>query len=139
MLVYRVLVGFFFVLIKFIQIVRKSKSELIIENLALRQQLAIYQKITSYKSPWQNGICERFILSARSEVLNHVIIFNEDHLRRLMKEYIEYYNKDRCHLSLERDSPFGREVQKKPSDSIKVISISKLSGLQHRYQWQKTA
>ena len=139
MLVYRVLVGFFFVLIKFIQIVRKSKSELIIENLALRQQLAIYQKITSYKSPWQNGICERFILSARSEVLNHVIIFNEDHLRRLMKEYIEYYNKDRCHLSLERDSPFTREVQKKPSESGKVISISKLGGLQHHYKWKQAA
>ncbi|MBT4290776.1 MAG: transposase [Deltaproteobacteria bacterium] len=86
-----------------------------------------------------NGICERFILSARSEVLNHVIIFNEDHLRRLMKEYIEYYNKDRCHLSLERDSPFTREVQKKPSESGKVISISKLGGLQHHYKWKQAA
>mgnify|MGYP004004293693 CR=1 FL=1 len=46
----------------------------------LEQQLRIKPKITSYKSPWQNGICERFILSARSEVLNHVVVFNEDHL-----------------------------------------------------------
>jgi len=46
----------------------------------LEQQHGIKPKITSYKSPWQNGICERFILSARSEVLNHVVVFNEDHL-----------------------------------------------------------
>ena len=137
MLVYWVLVGFFFVLIKFIQIVRKSKSELIIENLALRQQLAIYQKITSYKSPWQNGICERFILSARSEVLNHVVVFNEDHLWRLIREYVEYYNNGRCHLSLDRDSPLGRKVQQKLTEFTKVISTSKLGGLQHRYEWKK--
>jgi putative transposase len=92
-----------------------------------------------YLSAYANGVAERLVLSIRNEFLNHVIAINEDHLRRLMRAYVDYYNKDRCHLSLERDSPFGREVQKKPSDSIKVISISKLSGLQHRYQWQKTA
>jgi putative transposase len=62
-----------------------------------------------------NRVAERLVLSVRSEILNHVIVFNEDHLRRLMKEYIKYYNKDRYHLSLERDSSFGRKVQKKPS------------------------
>ena len=105
----------------------------------LEQQHGIKPKITSYKSPWQNGICERFILSARSEVLNHVIIFNEDYLRRLMKGYVEYYNKVRCHLSLGRNSPLGRKVQEKPFESSKVISISKLGGLQHHYKWKQAA
>ena len=65
-----------------------------------------------------NGICERFILSARSEVLNHVIIFNEDYLRKLMKEYVEYYNKDRCHLSLGRNSPLGGSKGVPPQNCI---------------------
>ena len=47
-------------------------------------------------------------LSARNEPLNQVIIFNEDHLRRLMREYVEYHNGDRCHLLLERDSTYYR-------------------------------
>ena len=72
-------------------------------------------------------------------MINHVIVFNEDHLRRLMKEYINYYNKDRCHLSLNRDSPFGREVDNKPSMNTKVKSLSVLNGLQHKYIWQKAA
>ena len=53
----------------------------------LEHQLRIKPKFTSYKSPWQNGIAERFILSARSDLLNHVVIFNENHLRRLLKGY----------------------------------------------------
>jgi putative transposase len=105
----------------------------------LERQLGINPKVTSYRSPWQNGIAERFVLSARNDLLNSVIVINEDHLRRLINEYIEYYNNDRCHLSLERDSPIGREVQEKPSKSGKIISISKLSGLQHRYEWKKAA
>ncbi len=105
----------------------------------LERQLGVKPKVTSYKSPWQNGICERWILSVRREILNHVIVFNEDHLHRLMKEYVDYYNKDRCHLSLERDSPFGRKVDNKPSMDAKVKSLSKLGGLQHKYIWRKAS
>jgi len=105
----------------------------------LERQLGITPKVTSYRSPWQNEVAERLILSIRNELLNHVIVFNEDHLRRLMREHVEYYNRDRCHLSLNRDSPTGREIQKKPSESAKVISIPKLCGLQHRYEWKAAA
>ncbi len=105
----------------------------------LERQLGTTPKATSYKSPWQNGIAERLILSARTDLLNHVIVFNEDHLRRLMKEYVDYYNKDRCHLSLGRDSPLGREIQKKPCESAKIISIPKIGGIQHRYEWRVAA
>ncbi len=105
----------------------------------LERQLGIGSKVISCKSPWQNGIAERLILSIRSELLNRVIVFNENHLRRLLKEYVEYYNKDRCHLSLARDSPLGREIQKKPSESAEVSSVSILGGLQHRYEWKEAA
>ena len=96
-------------------------------------------KIISYQSPWQNGVAERWILSVRTELLNHVIIFSEEHLRRLLKEYVDYYNHDRCHLSLDRNSPMGRKVQWRPSESSKVLSLPKLGGLQHKYVWRKAA
>lgn len=105
----------------------------------LEFQLGIKPMVTSYKSPWQNGIAERFVLSARTDLLNHVIVFNEKHLRRLMKEYVEYYNSGRCHLSLERDAPLGRNVQLKPSDSGKVTPIPRLGGLHHKYEWKQAA
>lgn len=93
---------------------------------------------TSFKSPWQNGIAERFVLTAKTELIYNVIIFNQRHLQRLMKEYVDYYNNDRCHLAIGRDSPNGRKIQKKP-DKGKVESIPKLGGLVHRYEWKKAA
>ena len=105
----------------------------------LEHQLGIKPKVTSYRSPWQNGIAERFVQSARSDVLNHVIFFSGNHLRRLMKDYIDYYNGDRCHLSLGRDSPLGRQIQEIPFESRTVKSISMLGGLQHKYEWKQAA
>ena len=105
----------------------------------LVRQLCVIPKVTSYKSPWQNGVAERLILSIRRELLSHLIVFSEDHLRRLLQEYIDYYNRDRCHLSLDRDSPLGREPQMKSTESAKVISIPKIGGIQHRYEWDKAA
>lgn len=99
----------------------------------MEHQLDVKPKVTSYKSPWQNGVAERLVKSIRNELLNHIVVFSEDDLRRLMKEYIEYYNKDRCHLFLERDSPFGREVEIKSCLSAKVDSVAILNGLHHRY------
>ncbi|MCP4755126.1 MAG: transposase, partial [Proteobacteria bacterium] len=56
--------------------------------------MGIKPKLISYRSSWQNGIAERWILSARTDVLNRVIVLNETHLHRLMKEYVAYYNDD---------------------------------------------
>lgn len=92
-----------------------------------------------YRSPWQNGVAERFVLSVRNDLLDHVIIFNEEHLRSLMKQYVEYYNNDRCHLSVGRDSPKGRKVLNKDSESGKIIAFPKLGGLHHKYEWKKAA
>jgi putative transposase len=105
----------------------------------LERQLGIKPKVISYRSPWQNGIAERFVLNARTDIINHVIVFNEKHLRRLMKDYIDYYNGDRYHPSLGRDSHLGRQIQERPFESSTVKSISKLGGLQHRYEWKQAA
>ncbi len=69
---------------------------------------------TAFRSPWQNGIAERWVGSARREMLDHVIVINEKHLRRLLREYVNYYNTDRVHTRL-RDSPAGRPTENRPS------------------------
>jgi len=96
-------------------------------------------KVTSYKCPWQNGVAERYVLSVRNDMLNQMVIFNEEQLRDLLKQYVEYYNNDRCHLSVGRDSPNGREIQKKPFGSTKAISFPKIGGLHHVYKWDNAA
>ena len=64
---------------------------------------------TSFRSPWQNGVAERWVGNCRRDLLDHVIVLNERHLRRLMTEYVRYYHEDRTHLALAKETPAGRE------------------------------
>ncbi|MBY0567935.1 MAG: transposase [Hyphomonadaceae bacterium] len=66
---------------------------------------------TQPRSPWQNGHVERLIGSIRRGCLDHRIILNAAHLRRVLWDYAEYYNADRTHLALGKDSPLGRPVE----------------------------
>jgi transposase InsO family protein len=66
--------------------------------------MGIREVLTAPQSPWQNGHVERFIGSIRRECLDHVIIFHKAGLRRILKNYFEYYEKCRTHLSLEKDA-----------------------------------
>jgi transposase InsO family protein len=84
------------------------------------------------KSPWQNPYCERVIGSIRRECLNHCIILSEDHLYRILKDYMYYYNNCRTHLSLDRNSPSLRDIE--PPSKGKVISIPQVGGLHHVYK-----
>jgi transposase InsO family protein len=83
------------------------------------------------RSPWQNPYCERVIGSIRRECLDHMIILNEDHLRRILKSCFQYYHNSRPHLSLDRNSPTPRGVE--PPSQGEVISIRQVGGLHHRY------
>jgi putative transposase len=56
------------------------------------KSFGIQPKRTSFRSPWQNGVGERWVGNCRREVLDHVILLNQGHLKRLMMEYIRYYN-----------------------------------------------
>lgn len=99
----------------------------------------INPKQTGFRSPWQNGVAECWIGSCRREVLDHVIVFNAVHLRRLIRDYISYYHADRIHDSLEKDSPEKRGVCHKPDHSSHLISFPRVGGLHHRYDWQQAA
>lgn len=91
--------------------------------------MGIRDRPTLPHSPWMNGHVERLIGSIRRECLDHVIILDADHLRRVLRAYAEYYNESRTHLSLAKDSPDGRPVEARG----RVVSSPVLGGLHHRY------
>jgi transposase InsO family protein len=88
---------------------------------------------TSYQSPWQNGVAERFVGTVRRELLDHVIVLNERHLRQLIESFVTYYNADRTHLGIGTDSPSGRPVEQRPGATTNVVSLPRVGGLHHRY------
>jgi putative transposase len=85
------------------------------------------------RSPWQNGIAERFVGSCRRDLLDHVIVANERHLKRLMSEYVRYYNEDRTHLGLAKETPARRAAVATANSNSEVVSVPRLGGLHHRY------
>ncbi len=85
---------------------------------------------TSWRSPWQNGIAERWVGSCRRDLLDHVIALNERHLKRLLAAYLHYYHDDRTHLGLGKETPSGRP-HCRPQGPITVQP--RLGGLHHRY------
>ena len=84
---------------------------------------------TAPRSPWQNGHAERLIGSIRRECLDHIVVFGEAHLRRILAAYADYYNEVRTHLSLSKDSPGHRSVQRYGQ----VVTQPILGGLHHQY------
>ena len=74
--------------------------------------MGIRDRPTTARSPWQNGHVERLIGSIRRECLDHLVIVGEAHLRRVLRAYGNYYNGTRTHLSLSKDSPLSREIQR---------------------------
>ena len=103
------------------------------EVLATAKALGVKSIRTSFKSPWQNGVAERFVGNCRRDLLEHVIVLNEPHLKRLMTDYLRYYHDDRTHLGLEKQTPAGRERVEGTTVGTKVVSMPRLGGLHHRY------
>ena len=93
--------------------------------------LGIEQVLTAPRSPWQNPLVERMIGSIRRECLDHVIVLDERHLRRILRKYVDYYHSCRTHLSLEKDAPEPRRVESPAMG--KVRAIPKVGGLHHYY------
>jgi putative transposase len=86
---------------------------------------------TSFESPWQNGVAERWVGSCRRDLLDHIIAVHERHLKHLLSEYIRYYHEDRTHLGLGKGTPDGRT---RTITSGHVLSHVRLGGLHHRYE-----
>ena len=94
--------------------------------------LGLHEVRIAFRSPWQNAYVERFIGSLRRECLDHIIVLNERQVRRILWDYIRYYNSSRTHLALEKDAPEPRAVHER--ERGEVIAFSEVSGLHHRYE-----
>jgi transposase InsO family protein len=86
--------------------------------------------LTAARSPWQNPYAERLIGSIRRECLNHFVILNAKHLKRILRNYFRYYHESRTHLGLGKQCPIPRQVV----SSGRIIQIPQLGGLHHRYE-----
>ena len=87
---------------------------------------------TSYRSPWQNGVAERWVGSCRRDVFDHVVVLNERHCKRLLREYVAYYHEDRTHLGLDKETP-GKRPTAMQTPIVSITSAPRLGGLHHRY------
>ena len=94
--------------------------------------MGIKEVLTAARSPWQNPFAERLIGSIRRECLDHVIVLNRRHLRRILKNYWAYYHRSRTHLGLDKESPVERDVQ--GPELGKVVEFPEVGGLHHRYE-----
>src|SRR6266481_2184706 len=94
--------------------------------------MGIEEVVIAPRSPWQNPYVERLIGSIRRECLDHVIILNERHLRRVLSSYFQYHHNARTHLSLSKDCPRPRRVQLPSAGNI--IAFPEVGGLHHRYE-----
>jgi len=100
---------------------------------AVRERIAalgMKEVVNAKQSPWQNPFVERVIGSIRRECTEHVTALGEGHLRTVLREYVEYYNRSRCHMALDGDAPIPRGIE---SGRGPVHAVSFLGGLHHRY------
>jgi len=93
--------------------------------------LGMKEILIAPRSPWQNPYVERLIGTLRRECLDHVIVMNEQHLRRVIRDYLDYYHQDRTHRSLDQDCPISRPVE--AVEQGKICEFPKVGGLHHRY------
>jgi transposase InsO family protein len=96
------------------------------------RDMGICEVLSAPRSPWQRAYVERVIGSIRRECLDHVIVFNENALRRTLNSYFDYYHRSRTHLSLGKDSPEPRAIQ--PPEMGSVVALPQVGGLHHRYE-----
>jgi putative transposase len=96
------------------------------------EAMGITKVVSAPRSTWQNAFVERVIGSIRRECLDHMVIFNERHLRRVLSSYVDYYHRTPTHLSIDKDCPDPRPLM--PPWIGRVVAITQVSGLHHRYE-----
>jgi len=103
------------------------------EVLEAVEGLGVSPVRTAIRSPWQYGVAERWVGTCRHDLLDHVIVLNKRHLKRLMNEFVRYYHHDRTHLALAKNTPAGRKASNDPRSNNKIVSAPRLGGIHHRY------
>jgi hypothetical protein len=101
--------------------------------------MGIIEVTTAARSPWQSPFVERLIGSIRRDCLDHVIVLSKSHLKQILTAYFKYYHCDRTHYGLGKDTPIERPILPRPAKHAKVIELSRVGGLHHRYEWKEAA
>lgn len=105
-----------------------SRSNAVVEAL---HDPGVEQIVTAVRCPWQSGYCERVVGTLKRECLNHMIIFNEAHARRVHRGYLDYHHGARTHIGLDKDAPGGRAVDPPQPGPVRRRPI--VGGLHCRY------
>ncbi len=137
----------------------RSRSELVLENIALRQQVGVLKQKrplprldnvdrtfwVAMRLVWRSW-AERLVIVEPAtvvkwhrELFDHVVVRGESHAVRLARAYIGYFHEDRTHLGLGKDTPSRRPVTLPPSPTAKVVPTPRLGGLHHRYERREAA
>jgi hypothetical protein len=90
--------------------------------------MGIEEVLTAYRSPWQNAYVERLNGSIRRECIDHIIVWNERHLKRILRGYFEYHNNDRTHLGLAKEPPVERPISKKTLVTAQLLEMPRVGG-----------
>ena len=107
-------------------------ERLVMFTLSNKSRVAInHGPLCTIQGPDGIPFAERLIGSIRRECLNHVLVLGERHLRRTLARYFAYYHRARTHLSLDKDAPHGRRIER--PELGRVIPIREVGGLHHRY------
>ena len=93
--------------------------------------LGIHEVTIAPRAPWQNPYVERLIGTLRRECVDHLVVLNDAHLRRVLHAYLAYYHATRTHLSLDKDAPEPRPVEY--PDRGRIVKTPMVGGLHHRY------
>ena len=90
---------------------------------------------TPIRAPRANAICERLLGSLRRECLDHILLVSEAQLRRVLNEYVQYFNQSRPHQGIGQRVPEPEENENYAvSTTAGVVSFPVLGGLHHVYR-----
>jgi transposase InsO family protein len=90
---------------------------------------------TPIQAPRANAICERLLGSVRRECLDHILLVSEGHLRRVLKEYVTYFNQSRPHQGIDQCVPEAKASERPlVGDPGNVVALPVLGGLYHDYR-----
>ena len=92
--------------------------------------------LSPFKAPKANAVAERMVGTLRRECLDHIIVVNERHLLRILKEYAAHYNSGRPHRTLGLETPTGQPSLVVPPMGARIVVRPILGGLHHEYEWE---
>ena len=100
---------------------------------AVAMSSGIKELKTPFRTLQANGYCERFMGSLRRECMDHILIYDDNHLRRIVTEYTAHFNQERPHQGIDQRVPNHDGLPKSKPTMGQISSKAILGGLHHSY------